>query len=164
METNGAGFYTSSTGYWEAETDGVCFHFQRLSSLPACVPSFSVWRACCAGAVAVKHEVSRALSAIVSVFWVDSQTLNVPAPADHALEPSVMKKLVEESIVEVAREIDCYDHQVCKASTKTLMAGLTKSLVDLSKPFKYIGVYPPTDSLLFLHVAVSPYGILESAQ
>eukprot|EP01043_Picozoa_sp_COSAG02_P022316 COSAG02_NODE_1157_length_14186_cov_11.986299_9_plen_140_part_00 len=99
-------------------------------------------RARCAGAVAIQHEVSRALSAIVSVFWVDSQTMNVPAPDDHALEPSVMKKLAEKNIVEVAREMSGYDHQVCKASAKTLMAGLTKSLVDLSKPFKYIGVCP----------------------
>jgi hypothetical protein len=150
METNGAGFHTSSTGYWEAETDGACFHFQRLSRLPARVPSFSVWCARCAGAVAVKHEVSRALSAIVSVFWVESQTMNVPAPADHALEPSVMKELAEKNIVEVAREMGGYDHQVCKASAKTLMAGLTKSLVDLSKPFKYIGVCP--QALLCLHV------------
>ena len=98
-------------------------------------------RALCAGAVAVKHEVSRALSAIVSVFWVDSQTMNVPAPDDHALEPSVMKELAEKHIVEVGREIGGYDHEVCKASANTLMAGLTKSLVDLSKPFKYIGVF-----------------------
>lgn len=100
-------------------------------------------RAPSAGAVAVKYEVTRALSAIVSVFWVDSVTNNVPAPADHALEPSVMKDLAEKSINEVTREISCYDHQACKQSSKALMDGLTKSLVDLSKPFKYIGVCAP---------------------
>lgn len=87
----------------------------------------------------MKHDVSRALSAIVSVFWVDSQTNNVPAPADHALDPSVVKDLAEQNIVEVARELSCYDHEACKESAQTLMDGLTQSLVDLGKPFKYIG-------------------------
>lgn len=36
METNGSGFHTSSTGYWEAETDGACLHVQR-SAVRSCV-------------------------------------------------------------------------------------------------------------------------------
>ena len=111
----------------------------RMRALNPVCGAGSEANARCAGAVAVKHEVSRALSAIVSVFWVDSQTNNVPAPADHALDPSVVKDLAEQNIVEVARELSCYDHQACKESAQTLMGGLTQSLVDLGKPFKYIG-------------------------
>jgi len=112
METNGAGFHTSSTGYWEAETDG---------------------------AVTAKHECSQTLSAIVSVYWVDSQTHNVPAPAEEAFEPAVVKDLADKQISEVVAGLDGYDHKQCAESAKALMGGLTKSLVGLKKPFKYIG-------------------------
>lgn len=37
METNGAGFHTSSTGYWEAETDGACPHSSCLDACSLCV-------------------------------------------------------------------------------------------------------------------------------
>lgn len=90
----------------------------------------------------MKHQVSRALSAIVSVFWVESQTNNVPAPADHAIEAKEMKDLAEKNIVGVAGKLTGYDHNACKDSAKTLMDELTKSLVDLNRPFKYIGAYP----------------------
>lgn len=111
METNGAGYYTTSTGYWEAETDG---------------------------AVTVKFEPSKGMSAIVAVYWVDSQTHDVPAPEEEAFAPAEAKELAEKQITEVMGKVSGYDHAQCGESTKALLGALTTSLVALSKPYKYI--------------------------
>ena len=112
LESNGAGFYTGSAGYWEAETDG------------------------CA---TVQYQASANFQCIVSAYWVDSRVLGRPFDDAHeAFAKDEVKALAEKQIVQVLGEVEGYEHGQCAGHCDALTRGLLQSLVELGRPFKYV--------------------------